>query len=371
MTTQRDYYEILGVSRSASIDEIKAAYRKLAMQYHPDRVEEPKKKEAEEKFKEISEAYAVLSDSQKKSLYDQYGHAGIDSRYSTEDIFRNADFSSIFEDAGSGGFGSIFEDLFSHAGFGGFSGSSSRRGTRRRESLKDLEYTAQVSLEEAARGAEKSITFSRNETCRACNGEGQERGASKNTCPDCRGSGMVASGMGGFIQFAQTCPRCRGAGSIITKPCPECRGKGMTRGSKTLSVKIPQGIYTGAYLRIRGEGEQGISGSSDLYINVAVKPHPLFEREGDTIKVKVTIPFSKAVLGGEMEAPTLDGNVTMKIPPGTQPNTLFRLRRKGIPNIKTKTPGDELVEVMVEIPRKLSVQERKVIEEYARIRKEL
>jgi len=370
MTTQRDYYEILGVSKTASVDEIKAAYRKLVMQYHPDRVEEPKKKEAEERFKEISEAYAVLSDPKKKELYDQYGHQGIDSRYSTEDIFRNADFGSIFEDSG---FGSIFEDLFSSAGFGGFSSRGGKRGGGRvRERLSDLEYTLSISLEEAATGVERSITYPRHEACRDCNGEGQAKGSSKTTCPACKGYGQVASGMG-FIQFSQTCPQCRGAGSIITRPCPVCRGKGMVKSDKTLSVKIPKGIYTGASLRVRGEGEQGLTNNSDLYLHVEVKQHPVFHRDPeniDNIKVKVEVPFTKVILGGDVNVPTLDGHVEMTIPPGTQPNAHFRLKKKGMPNIRTEMPGDEFVEITVTIPKKMSGQERKLIEDYARLRGE-
>jgi molecular chaperone DnaJ len=341
------------------------------MQYHPDRVEESKKKEAEEKFKEISEAYGVLSDPKKRELYDKFGHAGIDSRFSTEDIFRSADFSSIFEEMGFGfgGGGSIFDDILSGFGFGGFS-SSRRGGSSPRVVLHDLEYSIQITLEEAAKGCEKSINFLRNERCKECSGTGQAKGTKMGTCTACNGRGTISRGMR-FIQFSQTCPRCHGLGNIVTKPCNTCRGKGVIQRNKTLSVKIPKGVYTGAHLRIRGEGEQGIHSSSDLYVRIIVKTHPHFQREGDHIKINVDIPMTKAVLGGQIEVPTLNGRVEMKIPPGTQPNTLFRLKKKGIPNLKTGIPGDEFVAINIVIPKNLSLKERKLIEDFAKQRREL
>ncbi len=262
MTTKRDYYEILGVSKSSGINEIKKAYRTLALKFHPDRVPPEQKKEAEEKFKEISEAYAVLSDSQKRSLYDQYGHAGIDQRYAYEDIFRGADFSSVFQDlGGGGGFGSIFEDLFEDLGFDIFGGALGTGGKQRtgrgRSRGRDLEIAVSITLEEAASGVEKTITVPRYETCSTCSGSGAKPGTKKVSCAQCRGSGRVVVSSG-FFQLAQTCPRCRGEGSIIQTPCPDCRGEGKARVTSNIKVKIPAGVDSGSNLRVIGEGEAGI-----------------------------------------------------------------------------------------------------------------
>ena len=367
MTTKRDYYEILGVSRDASLEEIKKAYRKLALKFHPDRVPESEKKAAEEKFKEISEAYAVLSDPQKRKLYDTYGHAGIDSRFTEQDIFRGADFSSIFEDLG---FGSIFEDFFSDLGFD-FFGTSARRKSSQRKAFRgrDIEVETELSLEDIVKPAEKTITFYKNEVCPTCKGEGTKPGTSRITCPVCKGKGVVYQSAG-FIRFGQTCLECKGKGWIISKPCPECKGQGFVRKKKTLTVKIPAGIKDGSSLRIRGEGEQAPGGAGDLYVFVRIKPHPLFKREGDDLLTETKISLVKAVLGGEIEVPTLDGKVRMSVPSGTQPQTLFRLKGKGLPNLHSSRRGDLFVRVNVEIPKKLSSREKALFEELARLRGE-
>jgi len=368
MTTQRDYYEILGVKKSATLDEIKKAYRSLALQYHPDRVPTEKKKEAEEKFKEISEAYAVLSDPQKRALYDQYGHAGIDQRYSAEDIFRGADFSSIFEDLAGFGFGeSIFGSIFGDLGFDIF-GTRQRTGKATRRG-RDLETQVEITLEEAYTGVEKSLEINRYEICAKCQGTGEKPGAKKRICPQCKGQGrLVVSN--GFFQMSQTCPQCRGAGRIITEYCPDCNGEGRIKSRRKIQLKIPAGIEHGSHLRLKGEGEGGTSGRGDLYVLVLIKPHPIFERHGQDLLCSVTIPLTLAILGGEIGVPTLDGKVEMKIPKGTQSGKVFRLRNKGLPSIRTSARGDELVRVNVEIPVNLTREQERLIEEFARLRGE-
>jgi len=365
MGTKKDYYEILGVSRDASLEEIKRAYRELALKYHPDRVPPEKKKEAEEKFKEISEAYAVLSDPQKRKLYDMYGHAGIDSRYTTEDIFKGADFSSVFEDLADFGFESIFEDLFSDFGFDFF---GKRR--KRKKRGEDIHLEIELNLEEVAKGVEKEIKFLRWQVCKLCGGSGAQPGSKEIICPSCRGRGVISSGLG-FISFTQTCPQCQGEGKIIEKVCPSCRGKKVTREERRIKVKIPQGVDTGSVVRVRGEGNFGEAGYGDLYLHINVSKHPIFEREGNNIKCKVRISFIKAILGGDIEVPTLNGKAKMRIPPGTQPNTIFRLKGKGLPDWRTKRLGDEFIEVIVEIPTHLSAREKELVKEWAKLRGEL
>lgn len=366
MSTKRDYYEILGVSRNASPEEIKKAYRNLVLQYHPDRVPPEKKKEAEEKFKEISEAYAVLSDPQKRSLYDQYGHAGIDSRFTTEDIFRGADFSWVFKDLGDFGFGgSIFEEIFSDFGFDFFGSRRRKRQTRG----EDIHYETQITLEEAAKGVQRTISFSRYEECSRCRGAGAEPGSTKTTCPTCRGRGVVSSGFG-FISLSQTCPSCRGEGAMISKPCSKCRGQGAIKVNKSVKVSIPAGVDTGSIVRLREEGHFGKSGYGDLYLHIVVKKHSVFERVANNIKCRVKVGIVKACLGGEIEVPTLNGPVKMRIPGGTQPNTIFRLKGKGIPDLRTKKVGDEFVEVLVEIPKSLSSKEKNLLIELEKLRRE-
>jgi len=363
MTAKRDYYEILGVNKSANVDEIKKTYRTLALKFHPDRVSPEEKKAAEEKFKEISEAYAVLSDQQKRQLYDQYGHAGIDQKYAYEDIFKGADFSSIFGAAGAGG--GIFEELFSDLGFDIFGGGSRQRSSRGRSRGRDLEITVEITLEEAASGVEKSITVPRYEICPVCSGSGAKPGTRKVSCSQCHGSGRVVVSSG-FFQMAQTCPKCRGQGEVIQAVCPECRGEGRRRETQNIKVKIPAGVDTGSNLRVRGEGEAGTAGRGDLYVVIEVKAHSVFQRHGNDILTEIDISLSKAILGAEVEVPTLNGHVAMKIPPGTQSGKIFRLREKGIPDVHQRGIGDELVRVIVNLPAKLNSEQRRLMEEFAR-----
>jgi molecular chaperone DnaJ len=366
LSTKRDYYDILGVKKNATLDEIKKAYRELALRYHPDRVPHEQKKEAEEKFKEISEAYAVLSDSQKRALYDQYGHAGIDQKYAYEDIFKGADFGSVFQDLGDFGLGGgLFDEIFSDLGFDIFGGRGRPRAARARRG-RDLEITIDITLEEAAGGAEKTITVPRYEVCSYCSGSGAKPGSKKVTCAQCRGSGRVVVSSG-FFQLAQTCPRCRGEGSTIQTPCPECRGEGRTKVTRKIKVRVPPGVDTGSHLRIRGEGEAGTAGRGDLYVIIEVIPHNIFQRHNNDILTEITISLPKAILGAEVEVPTLNGKVEMKIPPGTQSGRVFRLKEKGIPDVHGRGIGDELVRVNVEIPTHLTSRQRQLIEEFARL----
>ena len=351
--TKRDYYEILGVPKAAAVDDIKKAYRGLAMKHHPDRVPAEQKKEAEERFKEISEAYAVLSDPQKRAVYDQYGHAGFDQRYSTEDIFRGADFASVFQDLGVGG--AIFEDLF--GGFdlfgGGRGGSRGRRGA-------DLELEMPLTFEEAARGITKSVIVPRRELCPECRGEGGERTA----CAACRGTGQMRQSAG-FMVLSRPCPRCGGQGSTLKKSCSHCRGEGRIRVERTIEVKVPAGIESGMRLRLAGEGEASARGRGDLYVHLQVRPHPLFQRDGPNLLLEYPITITHAALGTEAEVPTMNGRVSMKIPAGTQSGTVFRVRGKGLPDVHEGRTGDLLVRVIVETPH-VSGAQRRLVEELGR-----
>ncbi|MCM8791785.1 MAG: molecular chaperone DnaJ [Candidatus Omnitrophica bacterium] len=352
------------MKKSATLDEIKRAYRELALRYHPDRVPAEQKKEAEEKFKEISEAYAVLSDPQKRALYDQYGHAGIDQRYAYEDIFKGVDFASVFEDLADFGFGkSIFDEIFGDLGFDIF--GSKTRSTRGGRRGRDLEITLSISLEEAAFGTEKTVNIPRYELCSNCNGTGVRPGSKKTTCSKCAGRGYTVTSSG-FFQIRQTCTRCRGEGEIIQNPCPECKGEARIKVTRKIKVKIPAGVDTGSQLRIRGEGEEGELGRGDLYVIIEVQSHPLFQREGNDILTQVDISFTQAILGAEIDVPTLNGKVKMRIPPGTQPGKIFRLKGKGIIDLHRKVYGDELVKVNVVIPKELTSEQRRLIEEFAR-----
>ena len=366
MSTKRDYYEILGVKKNATLDEIKKAYRELALRFHPDRVPHEQKKEAEEKFKEISEAYAVLSDSQKRALYDQYGHSGIDQKYAYEDIFKGADFSSVFEDlAGFGLGGNIFEEVFSDLGFDIFGGRRGRGSSSRRRG-RDLQIAVDVTLEEVATGTEKTITLPRYEVCSTCSGSGAKPGTKKAACSQCKGSGRIVVSSG-FFQLAQTCPKCQGEGAIITAPCPDCRGEGRAKITRKIKVKIPAGVDTDSQLRVRQEGEAGTAGRGDLYVVINVEPHHLFQRHNNDILTEITISLPKAILGAEVDVPTLNGKVTMKVPPGTQSGKIFRLNDKGIPDLHGRGRGDELVRVLVNIPTRLTAEQRRLIEEFARL----
>ena len=367
MTTKRDYYEILGVAKNASSEDVRRAYREMALKFHPDRVPAEQKKEAEERFKEVSEAYAVLSDSAKRDLYDKYGHSGIDQKYAHEDIFKGADFSSIFRDIG-GGFGSggsIFEEIFGDLGFD-ISGTRQGRVQSSRRRGRDLQIAIDISLEEAARGLDKIITVPRYETCSSCSGSGARAGTKRNSCPQCKGSGRTVVS-NGFFQLAQTCSRCGGEGSVIQSPCQDCRGEGRVKIVKKIKVKIQAGVDTGSQLRVRQEGEAGVNSRGDLYVVIEVRAHNVFERHNNDIATSVNISLAKAVLGGEVEVPALDGRLMMKIPAGTQCGKTFRLKGKGMPDLHSRDIGDELVKVNIEIPSKLSSQQRQLMEEFARL----
>ncbi|HET6404377.1 MAG TPA: molecular chaperone DnaJ [Candidatus Thermoplasmatota archaeon] len=354
MTTKRDYYEILGVSRDASVDEVKKAYRKLAMQYHPDRNKEPG---AEERFKEISEAYAVLSDDEKRRTYDQYGHAGFDQRYQTqEDIFRGADFSEFGFDLGG-----IFRSIFGGGGFGG--------PARGRDVMANLDIT----LEEVAKGAEKELRVSRLETCDTCGGSGAKPGTRPRRCATCGGRGQVARAMRtpfGIVQTAGPCPECGGRGETIAEPDPACRGQGRLQKTRTLRVNVPQGVPEGGTLRMRGEGEAGPDGAppGDLYVRVRIQKHAVFTREGDDLHVAIPLTFSQAALGDEIEVPLLGGGKdVLHIPPGTQSGETFRLRGRGLPALGGGRKGDILATARLYTPQKLSAEERGLFEQLAKL----
>jgi molecular chaperone DnaJ len=363
MATKRDYYEVLNIPKSASLEEIKKAYREAALRYHPDRVSEKEKKEAEEKFKEISEAYAILSDPQKRALYDQRGHSGIDQRYAQEDIFKGTDFSSVFSDLSDFGFGEgLFDKIFGDAGFDIF---GNRRRRARSQQGRDLQITTEISLEEAASGIEKSIVFHRYDPCGACHGSGVEPGTGKTQCPQCQGSGRVVASSGS-IKMIRPCPSCNGEGSIFKTSCSVCHGAGRIQTTRRLTITIPPGVDTGSELRIAGEGEIGPQGRGDLYLLIEVKSHPYFKRVGYDLRTEMTIPLTLAMLGGEIEVPTLKGKVAMTIPEGTQSGSLFRLKNKGLPKLTGQGYGDQLIQVTVEIPKVLTAQQRKLMEEFAR-----
>lgn len=358
MSTQKDYYEILGISKNATLEQIRKAYRENALKYHPDRVPEKEKKSAEEKFKEVSEAYAVLSDSKKRALYDQYGHSGIDQRYTYEDIFKGTDFSSIFDDLSEFGFGEgLFDQIFKGFGF-----DLSGRRRKAYQETHDLQMALEITLEEAAQGCEKSISIPRYDPCPTCGGSGAKPGTKKTPCSRCNGKGQVVSKQG-FVQLVQTCPDCHGEGQIITTPCVDCHGEGKIKTVRRLTIKIPPGVDTGSRLRVRGEGE---GGKGDLYLVIEIQPHSHFEREGDDLILQMNIPLSVAVLGGDISVPSLFGKVSMAIPPGTQNGTKFRLKGKGMPHIHRSTHGDEYIIINVDIPTRLTAEQRKLMEAFAK-----
>ncbi len=359
MANKRDYYEVLGVQKNSDKDEIKDAYRKLAMQYHPDRNKTP---EAEEKFKEISEAYAVLSDDRKRQQYDAFGHAGINQRYSTEDIFRGADFSSIFRDLGFG-----FADIFNQFFGGGFRGGFRERANRGQ----DLVYELDITLEEAAKGTEKEIEIPRTEKCEVCDGSGSSPGTSPKKCSQCNGAGKIQHmRKNSFAMYVQVtpCPKCRGKGKLIESPCKNCRGTGVVKKRRKISVKIPVGIDEGYQLRLRGEGETAPNGglAGDLYVLVRVSPHQLFVRDGDDLLHVLVIGYPQAALGAEVSVPTLDGPKTVKIRPGTQPGELIELKGKGMPRFRGYGKGDLLVRVNIAVPKELTPRQRELLEELAK-----
>ena len=359
---KRDYYEVLGVSKGASDDEIKKAYRKLAKKYHPDM--NPGDKEAEAKFKEVNEAYSILSDSEKRARYDQFGHAGVDPNYGAGGP--GGGFGGF--DMGDIDLGDIFGSFFG-GGFGGFGGSASsrRNGPQKGESLR---ASLTISFEEAAFGCEKETNLNRTEECKACHGSGAEPGTTAETCPDCRGTGVVRvqQRTGGFA-FSSTapCSRCRGTGKIIHTPCKACGGSGSVKKTKRVTVSIPAGIDDGQAISLRGQGNAGKNGgpAGDLIVAVHVKPHPQFHRDGTTVLYEQPVTFYQAVMGAELEIPTIDGKVKYNLPAGTQTGTTFRLRGKGIPELRGRGRGDQYVTVRVQVPTSLNGEQKEALRAFA------
>jgi molecular chaperone DnaJ len=349
---KRDCYEVLGVERNAEPDEIKKAYRKLALKLHPDK--NPGDKAAEESFKELGEAYEILSDPQKRALYDQHGHAAFDRRASGFGGGGFHDPFEIFREVFGGG--GIFEDLF---GGGRSDPSQPQRGN-------DLRYDMEITFEEAAFGCEKEITVNKPAPCDVCQGSGAEAGSRVRTCPSCGGRGQVVNSRGIF-SIAQTCPHCQGAGRVLEKPCKACRGEGRRERSATIKLRIPAGVDTGSRLRSSGNGEAGFRGgpSGDLYVVLHVQAHAIFQRDGDDLLCEVPVSFVQAALGGEIEVPALDGGTPIKIPPGTQPGTMFRLKSKGIKNVQCYGRGDLHVRINVEVPTHMSSDQKAKLQEFA------
>lgn len=360
---KRCYYEVLTVSRNASTGEIKKSYRKLAVMYHPDK--NPDDKEAEEKFKELGEAYEVLMDDQKRAAYDRYGHRAFSQGTgpSAGGGFSGADPFDIFREvfSGGGGGGSIFDEIF-----GGGGGNRASRSERRKRGS-DLRYDLQITLEEAADGVEKELKIERLVPCEPCKGSGAQNGrADVRSCSTCGGVGQVITSRG-FFQVQQACPSCGGVGESISNPCRECAGEGRVKGNSRIKLKIPPGMIDAGRLRSVGHGDSGQQGgtSGDLYVVVHVKEHEIFERDGADLYCEVPLPFTLAALGGELVVPTLNGKASVKVSAGTQTNTSFRLREKGIPDLQTGRKGDLLVNVQVEVPVKLSKEQEKLLQEFA------
>ena len=349
---KKDFYETLGVPRNASEEDIKKAYRKLAMKYHPDRNQGEAAKAAEEKFKETKEAYEILSDASKRAAYDQYGHAGVDPN------MRGAGAGG----EGFGGFAEAFGDIFGDV-FGGAGGR--QRGGRQVYRGNDISYAMEVSLEEAAAGKDAQIRIPSWDDCRSCSGTGAKPGTKVVACTTCHGQGVVQMRQG-FFSVQQTCPQCRGNGKLIPEPCVACHGVGKTKTNKTLEVKIPGGIDDGMRIRSTGNGEPGTNGgpAGDLYIEIRIKKHEIFERDGDDLHCVVPISFPRAALGGEIEVPTLGGKAAIDIPEGTQAGKQFRLRGKGIKGLRSSYPGDRYCHIAVETPVKLTEHQRKILKDF-------
>ena len=345
--SKRDYYEILGVNKDASDDEIKKAYRKLAMKFHPDR--NPDNPKAEEHFKEAKKAYEILSDASKRAAYDQYGHAGVDQQAGMGGA---GGFSGGFADA----FGDIFGDIFGSGG-GGRGRSNVYRGA-------DLRYNLEVSLEEAARGTETKIRIPTMAECDTCHGTGAKAGSRPETCPTCAGHGQVRMQQG-FFSIQQACPKCHGSGKVIAHPCPTCQGGGRVKQYKTLAVKIPAGVDEGDRIRLSGEGEAGVNGGppGDLYVVIQIRAHSVFQRDHNDLHCEMPISFTTAALGGEIEIPTLDGHAKIKIPAETQSGKVFRLRGKGIKGVRSSTHGDLLCHMVVETPVDLTERQKELLRE--------
>ncbi len=357
MPTTRDYYEILGLARNASLDEIKRAYRRLAMKYHPDR--NPGDPEAETRFKEAAEAYEVLADSERRPMYDRYGHAGLRSRPGHD--FSTLNAQDIF---------SMFDEIFGGA-FAGRSRGRSRGGVPRGY---DLETEVELTLAEVLTGTTRDVAFKRLDVCQTCQGSGAKPGSGPTKCSSCAGSGQVAQvGLGGMFRIVTTCPHCRGQGTVITQPCSDCRSNGRVSLPRQLSVKIPAGVHDGQAVRVAGEGEppppeanrsgRGIRG--DLHVVVRVRPHDQFERDGDHLLIALPMSFTQAALGAQIEVPTLDGAATLAIPPGTQHGALLRMSERGLPNVRTGKRGDLVVIMQLFVPRKLTESQKRLLAEYA------
>ena len=351
MADKRDYYEVLGLQKGASDNDIKKAFRKMAMKYHPDK--NPGDKVAEEKFKEINEAYAVLSDPEKKEKYDRFGHAGVDP---------NSGFGG-----GAGGFGGFggFEDIFDMFGgaFGGFGGGRRNNGPRKGS---DLQKAVTITFEEAAFGTKKEIRLNKYVKCKTCGGSGAAPGTSKKSCPKCGGTGEIRTAQRtplGTFQSVSPCPDCNGTGEINETPCPDCGGSGKTRDNVTISVNIPAGVDNDSVIPIKGQGEPGVNGGpdGDLYIVINVEPHKIFERRGQDLWLEIPITFDQAALGDDIIVPTLEGKVSYKVPSGTQPDTIFRLKGKGIKSVRGNRKGDLYVKVNLEVPTKLNSKQKKAI----------
>jgi len=345
---KRDYYEVLGINRDASEEDIKKAYRKLAMKWHPDR--NPDNPRAEEHFKEAKEAYEMLSDAPKRGAYDQYGHAGVDPQ------------AGMGAAGAAGGFGDIFNDIFGDI-FGGTRGGRSNvfRGA-------DLRYNLEITLEQAAHGFETRIRIPTMAQCETCRGSGAKPGTQPQTCPTCRGAGQVRVSQGPF-SIAQTCPRCHGSGKVIPSPCASCAGSGRIKQQKTLSVKIPSGVDEGDRVRLSGEGEPGVNGgpAGDLYVQVHIKPHAVFQRDHDDLHCEMPISITTAALGGDIEIPTLDGSARIKVPTEAQSGKTFRLRGKGIKGVRSHTAGDLFCHVVVETPVNLTTRQKELLHEFEAI----
>lgn len=357
MADKRDYYEVLGVSKGASDDEIKKAFRQMSKKYHPDL--NPGNKEAEEKFKEVNEAYQVLSDSDKKARYDRFGHAGVDPNYGAGGAggggFNGAGFD----------FGDIFGDIFG-GGFSGFGGGGRRNGPRRGS---DVRQVVDITFEEAAFGCTKKINITKQEKCDTCKGTGAKPGTSAETCSHCNGTGQIQTQQRtilGYITNVTTCPHCKGEGKIIKEPCRDCRGTGKVRKSKTIEINIPAGIDNGQTMQLTGQGEAGERGgpSGDLLITIRVRPHDIFKRENNDVYISMPISFVQAALGATLMVPTLDGAVEYDIPEGTQSGTRFRLKGKGIPYIRSRNRGDQYVTVNVEVPKNLTQKQKEILKEF-------
>lgn len=351
---KRDYYEVLGINKTASADDIKRAYRRLAMKYHPDK--NSGDKTAENKFKECAEAYEVLSDGEKRKRYDQFGHQGLSgagmhdfSRMNVEDIFGMFDLDNLFG--------------------GVFGGSRSGRSARQTRATRgyDLETSVELTLNDIAKGAEKTIEFTRQDNCGECGGSGCAKGTKPSQCPTCKGSGQVSRG-GGFFQMLSSCPQCRGTGKVIKTHCKKCRGTGKVPKKRVVKIKIPAGVHEGQGIRVSSEGEPGQHGGprGDLYCYVRIKPHEFLQRDGNNLVALVPISFTQATLGTTIDVPSLDGTKKLKIPAGTQYGNIFRIKGQGLPDIRTGRSGDQLVQVTIETPAKLNAKQRELLEEFAK-----